>query len=89
MCLLLSNRGILQHMRAYEKTLDITYAQSERITALLEAAGQRCKILFYTFHCDLGFYLTRQKGSEDFLIESSILALQLPAFDQRFTKSLK
>ncbi|XP_029306481.1 glucokinase regulatory protein isoform X3 [Cottoperca gobio] len=33
-------KGILQHMRAYEKTLDITYAQKEGISALLEAAGQ-------------------------------------------------
>lgn len=33
-------KGILQHMRAYEKTLDITYAQTEGISALLEAAGQ-------------------------------------------------
>ncbi|GAA6217906.1 glucokinase regulatory protein isoform X2 [Lates japonicus] len=32
--------GILQDMRAYEKTLDITYTQSEGITALVEAAGQ-------------------------------------------------
>ncbi|XP_030265259.1 glucokinase regulatory protein isoform X2 [Sparus aurata] len=32
--------GILQHMRAYEKTLDITYAQEEGISALLEAAGR-------------------------------------------------
>ncbi|XP_044044434.1 glucokinase regulatory protein isoform X3 [Siniperca chuatsi] len=37
-------KGILQHTRAYEKTLDITYAQNEGITALLEAAGRslRC-----------------------------------------------
>uniref|UniRef100_UPI003AB0A12B glucokinase regulatory protein n=1 Tax=Centroberyx gerrardi TaxID=166262 RepID=UPI003AB0A12B len=37
-------KGVLQHMRAYEKTVDITYAQSEGITALVEAAGQslRC-----------------------------------------------
>ncbi|XP_036947386.1 glucokinase regulatory protein isoform X1 [Acanthopagrus latus] len=36
--------GILQHVRAYEKTLDITYAQEEGISALLEAAGRslRC-----------------------------------------------
>lgn len=33
-------KGILQHMRAYEKTLDITYAQREGISALLDAAGQ-------------------------------------------------
>ncbi|XP_049426488.1 glucokinase regulatory protein isoform X1 [Epinephelus fuscoguttatus] len=33
-------KGTLQHMRAYEKTLDITYAQREQISALLEAAGQ-------------------------------------------------
>ncbi|XP_037617632.1 glucokinase regulatory protein isoform X2 [Sebastes umbrosus] len=33
-------KGILQHMRAYKKTLDITYAQTEGISALLEAAGQ-------------------------------------------------
>ncbi|XP_071320900.1 glucokinase regulatory protein isoform X2 [Trachinotus anak] len=32
--------GILQHMRAYEQTLDITYAQSEGIAALVQAAGQ-------------------------------------------------
>ncbi|KAM7375172.1 hypothetical protein PAMA_014317 [Pampus argenteus] len=37
-------KGILQHLRAYEKTLDITYSQSEGITGLVEAAGQslRC-----------------------------------------------
>ncbi|KAI3365983.1 hypothetical protein L3Q82_009810 [Scortum barcoo] len=37
-------KGILQHMRAYKKALDITYAESEGIAALLEAAGQslRC-----------------------------------------------
>ncbi|XP_067349342.1 glucokinase regulatory protein isoform X3 [Channa argus] len=37
-------KGILQHMRAYEATVDMTYAQSEGITTLVEAAGQslRC-----------------------------------------------
>ncbi|XP_042368793.1 glucokinase regulatory protein [Plectropomus leopardus] len=37
-------KSMLQHMRAYEKTLDITYAQTEGISALLEAAGHslRC-----------------------------------------------
>uniref|UniRef100_A0A8P4G7C7 SIS domain-containing protein n=1 Tax=Dicentrarchus labrax TaxID=13489 RepID=A0A8P4G7C7_DICLA len=35
-----THKGILQHMRAYEKTLDKTYAQTDGITALLEAAGQ-------------------------------------------------
>lgn len=39
-------------MRAYKKSLDITYAQSEGITALLEAAGQRWNILFYTFNLE-------------------------------------
>ncbi|XP_034402657.1 glucokinase regulatory protein [Cyclopterus lumpus] len=33
-------RGILQDMREYKKTLEITYAQREGISALLEAAGQ-------------------------------------------------
>ncbi|KAM9334271.1 glucokinase regulatory protein [Symphorus nematophorus] len=33
-------KGILQHMTAYEKTLDITYAQKEGISALVEAAGR-------------------------------------------------
>ncbi|TKS66241.1 Glucokinase regulatory protein [Collichthys lucidus] len=33
-------KGVLQRMKAYEQTLDITYAQSEGMTALLEAAGQ-------------------------------------------------
>ncbi|KAK9524036.1 hypothetical protein VZT92_017903 [Zoarces viviparus] len=33
-------KGLLQHMGAYEKTLEITYAQREGIGALLEAAGQ-------------------------------------------------
>ncbi|XP_031147461.1 glucokinase regulatory protein isoform X1 [Sander lucioperca] len=33
-------KGILQHMRAYEKTLDVTFAQKEGIGALLEAAGK-------------------------------------------------
>lgn len=37
----ITEKGVLQHMRAYEKTLDITYAQNEGITALMEAAGQR------------------------------------------------
>ncbi|XP_059183780.1 glucokinase regulatory protein isoform X2 [Centropristis striata] len=39
-----SHTGILQHMRAYEQTVDITYAQTEGISALLEAAGEslRC-----------------------------------------------
>ncbi|KAM3585042.1 uncharacterized protein V6R79_005940 [Siganus canaliculatus] len=32
--------GILQHVTAYKTSLDITYAQSDRISALLEAAGQ-------------------------------------------------
>ncbi|XP_038573846.1 glucokinase regulatory protein isoform X2 [Micropterus salmoides] len=36
----ITEKGVLQHMRAYEKTLDITYAQNEGITALMEAAGQ-------------------------------------------------
>nr|XP_020447858.1 glucokinase regulatory protein isoform X2 [Monopterus albus] len=40
----ITSTGILQHMRAYENALDVTYAQSEAISALLEAAGQslRC-----------------------------------------------
>ncbi|XP_041822257.1 glucokinase regulatory protein [Chelmon rostratus] len=40
----ITHKGILQHMSAYEKTLDITYAQNEGLGALLEAAGQslRC-----------------------------------------------
>lgn len=42
----LSNRGVLQHMSAYTKSLDTTYAQTEGITALLEAAGQRWDVLF-------------------------------------------
>ncbi|XP_029369300.1 glucokinase regulatory protein [Echeneis naucrates] len=33
-------KSILQHMKAYDQTVDITYAQSEAITALVEAAGQ-------------------------------------------------
>nr|XP_046238536.1 glucokinase regulatory protein [Scatophagus argus] len=33
-------KGILQHMRAYEESAEITYAQIEGIAALLEAAGQ-------------------------------------------------
>lgn len=33
-------------MRAYKKSLDATYAQTEGITALLEAAGQRWDVLF-------------------------------------------
>uniref|UniRef100_A0A8D2ZH50 SIS domain-containing protein n=1 Tax=Scophthalmus maximus TaxID=52904 RepID=A0A8D2ZH50_SCOMX len=33
-------KGVVQHMRAYEKTLEVTYAQSEGIAALVEAAGQ-------------------------------------------------
>ncbi|XP_056286786.1 glucokinase regulatory protein isoform X2 [Pseudoliparis swirei] len=33
-------RGVLQHMRDYEETLEITYAQREGIGALVEAAGQ-------------------------------------------------
>ncbi|XP_041834434.1 glucokinase regulatory protein isoform X2 [Melanotaenia boesemani] len=32
--------GILQHLREYEKTLDITYSQREGIITLVEAAGQ-------------------------------------------------
>ncbi|XP_054479907.1 glucokinase regulatory protein isoform X2 [Anoplopoma fimbria] len=36
----ITHGGILQHLRAYEKTLEITYAQREGIGALLEAAGQ-------------------------------------------------
>ncbi|XP_029931104.1 glucokinase regulatory protein [Myripristis murdjan] len=33
-------KGILQHMRTYEKTVDITYAHSGEMTALVEAAGE-------------------------------------------------
>ncbi|KAA8579562.1 hypothetical protein FQN60_006655, partial [Etheostoma spectabile] len=33
-------KGILQYMRAYEKSLDVTFAQKEGISALLEAAGR-------------------------------------------------
>ncbi|XP_070813984.1 glucokinase regulatory protein [Chaetodon trifascialis] len=33
-------KGILQHIGAYKKALDITYAQNEGLSALLEAAGQ-------------------------------------------------
>ncbi|KAK2856888.1 hypothetical protein Q5P01_005623 [Channa striata] len=33
-------KGILQHMRVYETTANKTYAQTEAITALVEAAGQ-------------------------------------------------
>ncbi|XP_070786951.1 glucokinase regulatory protein [Enoplosus armatus] len=40
----ITHKDIVQHMRAYEQTLDITYAQNEGMTALLEAAGRslRC-----------------------------------------------
>ena len=41
-----SNRGIVQHMREYEKTVDVTYAQSEGISALVEAAGRRSDIFY-------------------------------------------
>ncbi|KAM9327905.1 glucokinase regulatory protein isoform 2-T2 [Pholidichthys leucotaenia] len=36
--------GILQHMRVYEQTVDVTYSHSEGISALVEAAAQslRC-----------------------------------------------
>ncbi|XP_069568883.1 glucokinase regulatory protein isoform X1 [Brachyistius frenatus] len=36
--------GVLQHMRAYERTVDVTYSESESITALVEAAARslRC-----------------------------------------------
>ncbi|XP_062236526.1 glucokinase regulatory protein isoform X1 [Platichthys flesus] len=34
-----THKGIVQHMREYEKTVDVTYAQSEGISALVEAAG--------------------------------------------------
>ncbi|KAM4601590.1 glucokinase regulatory protein isoform 2-T2 [Polymixia lowei] len=33
-------KGIQEYMRKYEKTVDITYAHSEGISALMEAAGQ-------------------------------------------------
>uniref|UniRef100_A0A087YCJ3 SIS domain-containing protein n=1 Tax=Poecilia formosa TaxID=48698 RepID=A0A087YCJ3_POEFO len=38
--ILVSNSGILQHMRSYEKALDFTYSHSEEIAALMEAAGR-------------------------------------------------
>ncbi len=41
LCFFPSISGILQHIRAYERTLDVTYAHSEGIAALLQAAGQR------------------------------------------------
>ncbi|XP_047432340.1 glucokinase regulatory protein isoform X2 [Mugil cephalus] len=36
--------GLLQHTRSYERTVDVTYSQSEGIAALVEAAGRslRC-----------------------------------------------
>lgn len=43
-------------MRAYEKTLDMTYAQEEGISALLEVAGRRWNILFYSFHSNLEMF---------------------------------
>ncbi|XP_069377374.1 glucokinase regulatory protein isoform X2 [Paralichthys olivaceus] len=40
----ITHKGIVQHMREYERTLDVTYAQSEGMSALVEAAGHslRC-----------------------------------------------
>ncbi|XP_068165636.1 glucokinase regulatory protein [Antennarius striatus] len=36
----ITHRGILQHMKAYKQSVDITYTQNEGISRLLEAAGQ-------------------------------------------------
>ncbi|XP_054644617.1 glucokinase regulatory protein isoform X2 [Dunckerocampus dactyliophorus] len=36
----ITHRGILQHLRAYEKTVEITYSHSEAIAALVAAAGK-------------------------------------------------
>ncbi|XP_062270579.1 glucokinase regulatory protein [Scomber scombrus] len=40
----ITSKGILQHLKASEKTLDITYSQTEGISGLVEAAGKslRC-----------------------------------------------
>lgn len=39
--LCLFNSGVLQHMKAYKRTLAVTYSQTDGITTLVEAAGQR------------------------------------------------
>lgn len=36
-------RGIREHLEAYRKCLEATYAQHRGISVLLEAAGQRCR----------------------------------------------
>ncbi|KAM4559861.1 glucokinase regulatory protein isoform 2-T2 [Odontesthes bonariensis] len=36
----ITRNGILQHIGAYERTVDVTYSQREKLTALVEAAGQ-------------------------------------------------
>ncbi|XP_030607993.1 glucokinase regulatory protein [Archocentrus centrarchus] len=46
--------GILQHMRAYERTLDITYSQSEGITALVEAAGRSLRCSRHVYYLGWG-----------------------------------
>ncbi|KAF7666587.1 hypothetical protein LDENG_00098930 [Lucifuga dentata] len=40
----ITHRSVLQHMREYERSVDVTYVQTEGITALVEAAGRslRC-----------------------------------------------
>lgn len=45
MFLLPPTRGIGEHLGAYRKCLETTYAQRGRIGALLEAAGQRCRTI--------------------------------------------
>ncbi|XP_024865829.1 glucokinase regulatory protein isoform X3 [Kryptolebias marmoratus] len=36
----ITDEGILQHIRAYERTLDVTYSQRDGMAALVEAAGR-------------------------------------------------
>ncbi|XP_039462210.1 glucokinase regulatory protein isoform X4 [Oreochromis aureus] len=46
--------GVLEHMKAYERTLDVTYSQTDGITALVEAAGQSLRCSRHVYYLGWG-----------------------------------
>ncbi|XP_025758879.1 glucokinase regulatory protein isoform X2 [Oreochromis niloticus] len=46
--------GVLEHMKAYERTLDVTYSQTDGITTLVEAAGQSLRCSRHVYYLGWG-----------------------------------
>uniref|UniRef100_A0A3Q4HC20 Glucokinase regulatory protein-like n=1 Tax=Neolamprologus brichardi TaxID=32507 RepID=A0A3Q4HC20_NEOBR len=50
----ITHNGVLQHMKAYERTLAVTYSQTDGITTLVEAAGQSLRCSRHVYYLGWG-----------------------------------